>query len=66
MPTTDFTVPGQYPITVESYKRHMVVCYGEARFKVESYDAAIKEIGAAIMHALTCDGRVPENFLPKD
>ncbi len=62
MQTTDFTVPGQYPITVETHKQHMVIRYGAARFKVESYDAAMKEIGAAIMHALACDGRIPERF----
>jgi hypothetical protein len=52
-----------FPISVNVHGGDIHVTYGAQTVTARDYDSAIKEIGAAVMHALACDGRLPADFV---
>lgn len=48
-----------YEITLQqNSKGEFIVGYGYQQYKTDSYKQAAKELGACIMHALTCEGKI--------
>lgn len=60
---TGYTIAGKpdpkefaFPISVQKVRRSYRVAYGVAVYAELNYGDACRELGAAIMHALQCDG----------
>lgn len=54
-----------FPIALAKDGGRYVVAYGRQLKKGLTYDQAALELGAAIMHALACDGRLDNEDKPR-
>lgn len=67
MPSPDsvvITYPGQsWPIALERAGNKLVVRYGAESQRCDTYEAAARALGYALMHALACDSHVPERMM---
>lgn len=51
-----FTVPHQYPVSIEFKSGIYTITYGAEIRETDNYESALEYLGQALMHALQCAG----------